>query len=379
MANIGLNVEFPKSKQKAHTIVMEIKQNPAKGIKYSWAYPKKTNNKYIFTHSRTNKFDLLEAFDYPFLTQNRWIYILPTIEFALNFKLDGYYYKREKRIGIIHRILKKDNLKKLIFFSKSGQKTLSNYAHINDKEILNKTTTIYNAVPDVKDSLLTKKNKEKFRILFLGTAFHLKGGDALVDAFEILQKKYPFIELEIHSSLMKKNYLNTEVYQPLDHNKTIEKIKNNKSIFHYDSFKLSRKDILKKIYPRANLFILPSLQEGMPYVVQEAMAYGLPIVSTNCTASIPEIVEDPKNGLIIDVQNNLLKNVMKNINPAGKRIISKEFHDYLTKEIVKKLSRIIEDDNLRKLMRKNNLKKARDLFSFEKRNKIMKRIYQEAI
>ena len=41
---VGLNAEFPDSKQKAHTIVMEIKKHPPKGIKYGWVFPEKSGS-----------------------------------------------------------------------------------------------------------------------------------------------------------------------------------------------------------------------------------------------------------------------------------------------------------------------------------------------
>lgn len=51
------------------------------------------------------------------------------------------------------------------------------------------------------------------------------------------------------------------------------------------------------MYSNADVFILPSYKEGMPISILEAMAYGLPIISTNI-AGIPDIVENGKNGFL---------------------------------------------------------------------------------
>lgn len=54
-------------------------------------------------------------------------------------------------------------------------------------------------------------------------------------------------------------------------------------------------------YQNADVFILPSSKEGMPNVVLEAMACGLPIIMTPCQGSA-ELVDD-SNGFVVDVAN----------------------------------------------------------------------------
>ncbi len=52
-------------------------------------------------------------------------------------------------------------------------------------------------------------------------------------------------------------------------------------------------------YAAADAFCLPSYAEGVPIVLMEAMASGLPVVATRI-AGIPELVTDAESGLLVD-------------------------------------------------------------------------------
>ncbi len=57
-------------------------------------------------------------------------------------------------------------------------------------------------------------------------------------------------------------------------------------------------DRLPELYRSADAFCLPSFAEGLPVVLMEAMAYGLPVVATRI-AGVSELVQDGLNGAVV--------------------------------------------------------------------------------
>ncbi len=114
---------------------------------------------------------------------------------------------------------------------------------------------------------------------------------------------------------------------------------------------LNKKDIIL-LLNSSDIFALPSYSEGFPLVILEAMAAGLPIISTPVGA-IPEIIENGENGLLVKSMDNI--------------------------ELAEKISYLVEDEKLRKKMGNNNIKKVQYKYDSTIVSEIFNKIYQEIL
>ncbi len=65
---------------------------------------------------------------------------------------------------------------------------------------------------------------------------------------------------------------------------------------------IADRETLRELYRSADVFVLPSLSEGFPRVIFEAMAHGVPVVAT-AVSGIPDLVHHEHSGLLVPVRN----------------------------------------------------------------------------
>ena len=121
------------------------------------------------------------------------------------------------------------------------------------------------------------------RVLFAGTMGRLKGERDLIEAL----KRVPNVSSRVRLVMLGRC---TETIEAFCRESGLWPI-----IDHFGSVPLNERAIFFKW---ADLFVLPTYAEGMPMVVLEAMAAGLPIITTS-VGGIPELIEDGVEGLLI--------------------------------------------------------------------------------
>jgi glycosyltransferase involved in cell wall biosynthesis len=93
---------------------------------------------------------------------------------------------------------------------------------------------------------------------------------------------------------------------------------------------------MPQIYQQCNLLLAPTVREGFGLGVAEAMASGLPVVASNCSA-IPELVADGEGGMLCPVGDvDAFANAINKL--ASDPTTCKQMGDYNREKIVKQFT-----------------------------------------
>lgn len=155
----------------------------------------------------------------------------------------------------------------------------------------------------VKTVAQIKHTNKKIKFLFLSNMIVNKGVIVLLDACTQLYSKGFDFECDFigaPSSQLSAADIEREIF--------MRGLQNN--VYYHGPIYDKKKC---EFFQNADIFILPSFDECFPLVILEAMAYSLPIISTN-VGGIPDIVINKLNGLIIEPNNQLqLENAMNEL------------------------------------------------------------------
>ena len=176
----------------------------------------------------------------------------------------------------------------VIAVSKTVKENLEKYEHIKNVKV------IYNGIdPDlfkpasIEEKVLKKKqlglNKNDFVLGNVGRMDYWKNQRILIEILPDLKKISPQIKLILVGRGEEEGNLKKLA---------IKKGVKNDVIF------LGQRSDVNQILKAFDIFVFPSLTEGLPLVVIEAMATGLPIVASH-VGGIPELVVNGETGFLV--------------------------------------------------------------------------------
>ena len=186
-------------------------------------------------------------------------------------------------------------LRKIICVSESLKRRFLNFKIKEDKLIV-----IPNGVDIAKFSriesstLLNKhlKGKSDFKkVIFVGRLDVQKGVEYLIRAIPIVVKAYN----KVHFFILGNGNLENEL------KRLAKKLNILSNLTFLEAIRLEK---MPEFYSSADIFCLPSLHEGFPLSIAEALSIGLIIVASS-TEGIPEAVKENENGFLAEPKNTL--------------------------------------------------------------------------
>ncbi|MBQ8698076.1 MAG: glycosyltransferase, partial [Schwartzia sp.] len=167
-----------------------------------------------------------------------------------------------------------------------------------DESVQRKSVVIHNAVSQPpKDCIISKRDE---RIVSVGRLVPEKNHTMLIRAFNEIKSLFPEASLEIYGE----GPLHEQLQSMIEAMNLSARVRLMGEV----------SDIRRKICG-ARLFVLPSLFEGMPNALMEAMSLGLTVLASDCPCGGPsELIQNGVNGFLFTNGNQReLEQYMKHI------------------------------------------------------------------
>jgi glycosyltransferase involved in cell wall biosynthesis len=258
------------------------------------------------------------------------LYRIPVVNTCHGISFNDKQYFILKRLAEIF-FLKYSGFKAIIAIDKNGVEALKRAG-------IKKGLYVPNGVDIYKFKLKPKERiQERTRFLFVGRLEKQKGLEYLLQAAEFLKEQNNFEIIIVGDG---KEAVN------------LKKITAELEVEDVVKFagKLSEKVLLEQ-YMRCDIFVLPSLWEGLPLTLLEAAAAGLPIIATE-VGGIPSVFIHRENALLVKAQKS--------------------------RELAEEMQKLMDDKELQKTL-STNARKLAEKYSWESSAKRLEKIYKNCV
>lgn len=209
-------------------------------------------------------------------------------------EVDGGLIRQDSRMKYL---FKKSLVSKANFWLSTGRETTRYLVHYGAREedtLVYPFTSLYEK--DLLEAVVSREEKQSLReklgireekvVLSIGQFIHRKGFDVLLEAAEKLDRD---TGIYIVGGEATEEYIRMRSRLGLEKN------------VHFVGFQT--KEQLALYYKAADLFVLPTREDIWGLVVNEAMAHGLPVVTTNGCVAGMELVENGISGYVVPVND----------------------------------------------------------------------------
>lgn len=243
--------------------------------------------------------------------------------FMLHGNGEGFYKILKKYSQYVNIIEKFDIIQVL----------LPSYKELLEKIISNKIICIANPVPMYNKIL----KSDKFNIVHVGRIAEEKGQLKLIKAFASICSEFSQWKILMYGKVYQENYA-----------KEIRKYIENNNLQKQVLFMGEATDI-KKVWDKAEILVLPSVAEGFPLALTEAMSAGLAVIGLENCGGVNELIKDRKNGVLVkDSLEDLADGMECLMEDSELRIrigmqASKDMQKYNEQSIWSQWEKLIED------------------------------------
>ena len=238
--------------------------------------------------------ELVESLECPVLLSLRGTHI--NVSPLSDDKLTSSYKKYFPQINGFHAVSKSiaieackygADMKKIKIINPAVTKTLLNY----------------------KSFIKKKSDYETLKIISVGRCHWIKGYTFALDAMAILKKE----NINFHYTI---------IASGIDRENIFYQISDLDLCDHVTFINgLSHERTLHKIYD-SDIFLLPSLGEGISNSILEAMALGIPVFSSNC-GGMEEVITDRLNGFIFPARESfMMAELIKQFINLDKKVVN---------------------------------------------------------